>query len=137
MHGGSSSLCKFHGGKYLREIVLLLWTSSFIVISLPKLVNPFYQFSARGTNYRLIKSLFTSNRNWKTEFFFVSNFWARNPIEVARDSFPPYTSELGSLRPEGMLLFYSTFSIFYCIFLTPPSFSIFSCKTAFSEQILS
>ena len=39
MHEGSSSLCRFCGRKYLREIVLLLWTSSFIVTSLPKLVN--------------------------------------------------------------------------------------------------
>ena len=34
----------------------------------------FYQFTARGKDYRLIKSLVTSDRNWKTEFFFVSGF---------------------------------------------------------------
>ena len=78
----------------------------------------FYQFSARGTDCRLIKSLLTFDRNWKTEFFFVSGFWDGNPIEVGRNSFPPYTSEVGNLHPEGMLLFYSTFSVFYCILLT-------------------
>ena len=34
----------------------------------------FYQFTARGTNCRLIKSLALSDRNWKTEFIFVSGF---------------------------------------------------------------
>ena len=47
----------------------------------------FYQFTAREKDYRLIKSLVTSDRNWKTEFFFVSGFWAGRPIEVDRDPF--------------------------------------------------
>ena len=64
----------------------------------------FYQFTARGRDYRLIKSLVTLNRNWKTKFFFVSGFWAGRPIEVDRDPFPPYTRELGNLRLEGMLV---------------------------------
>ena len=64
----------------------------------------FYQFIARGKDYRLIKSLVTSDRNWKTEFFFVSGFWARRPIEVDRDPFPPYTRELGNLHLEGMFV---------------------------------
>ena len=64
----------------------------------------FYQFTAREKDYRLIKSLVTSDRNWKTEFFFVSGFWARHPIEVDRDPFPPYTGELGNLRPKGMFV---------------------------------
>ena len=34
----------------------------------------FYQFTAKGKDYRLINSLVTSNRNWKMEFFFVSGF---------------------------------------------------------------
>ena len=34
----------------------------------------FYQFTARDSDYRLIKSLVTSDRNWKTEFFFISGF---------------------------------------------------------------
>ena len=62
----------------------------------------FYQFTARGKDYRLIKSLVTSYRNWKTEFFFVSGFWAGRPIEVDQNPFPPYTGELGNLHPEGM-----------------------------------
>ena len=64
----------------------------------------FYQFTARGKDYRLIKSIVSSNRNWKTEFFFVSGFWAGRPLEVSQDPFPPYTGELGNLRPEGMLI---------------------------------
>ena len=64
----------------------------------------FYQFTARGKDYRLIKSLVTSDRNWKTEFFLVSGSWAGRPIEVDRDPFPPYTGELGNLRPEGMFV---------------------------------
>ena len=34
----------------------------------------FYQFSARGSSCRLVKSLPMSDRRWKTEFFFVSGF---------------------------------------------------------------
>ena len=34
----------------------------------------FYQFIARGKDYRLIKSFVTSDGNLKTEFFFVSGF---------------------------------------------------------------
>ena len=62
----------------------------------------FYQFTARGKDYRLIKSLVTSDRNWKTEFFFISGFWAGRPIEVDQDPFPPYTGELGNFLLEGM-----------------------------------
>ena len=48
----------------------------------------FYQFSAKGSSFRLVKSLPSSDRIWKTEFFFISR-WARNPIEVGRDPFLP------------------------------------------------
>ena len=75
----------------------------------------FYQFTARGKDYKLIKSLVTSDRNWKTEFFFVSGFWAGRPIEVDKDSFPPYTGELGNLRPEGMLVLTLSFIVFILI----------------------
>ena len=61
----------------------------------------FYQFTARGKDYRLIESLVTSDRNWKRKFFFISGLWAGRSIEVDRDPFPPYTGELGNLRPEG------------------------------------
>ena len=64
----------------------------------------FYQFTAKGKDFRLIKSLVISDRNWKTEFFFVSNFWVRHLVEVGRDPFAPYTRELGNLRPEGMFI---------------------------------
>ena len=35
----------------------------------------FYQFLARGSNCRLIRSPPLSDRRWKTEFFFVSGCW--------------------------------------------------------------
>ena len=64
----------------------------------------FYQFLARGSSCSLIRSLPLSDRRWKTEFFFVSRFWARNPVEVGKDPFLPYTGEMGRLRPESTLL---------------------------------
>ena len=82
----------------------------------------FYQFTVRGRDYRLIKSLVTSDRNWKTEFFFVSGFWARCPIEVDQDPFPPYIGEVGNLRPEGMLVPTLLFNLhFYLQFKNPNS----------------
>ena len=71
----------------------------------------FYQFTARGKDYRLIKSLVTSDRNQKMEFFFVSGFWARRPIEVDKDPFPPYTGDLRNLHPEGMLVLNLLFNL--------------------------
>ena len=47
----------------------------------------FYQFTVRGKDCKLIKSLVTFDRNWKTEFFFVSGFWAGHPVEVGRNPF--------------------------------------------------
>ena len=73
----------------------------------------FYQFTARGKDYRLIKSLVTSDRNWKTDFFFVSGFWAGRPIEVDRDPFSPYTGELRNLRCEDMLVLTLLFSLYF------------------------
>ncbi|KAK9995437.1 hypothetical protein SO802_020123 [Lithocarpus litseifolius] len=64
----------------------------------------FYQFKAKGTENRLIKSLVSSDRNWKIEFFFVSGFWVGNPIEVGRDTFTPYTRELVNLHHEGTII---------------------------------
>ena len=34
----------------------------------------FYQFTARGNECRLIKSLVSSDRNWKMEIFFIFGF---------------------------------------------------------------
>ncbi|KAL4634157.1 hypothetical protein ACB092_04G178400 [Castanea dentata] len=62
----------------------------------------FYQFTTRGRDCRIIKSLVTLDRNWKTEYFFVSGFWAGHSIEVGRDPFAPYTGELWNLRPEAV-----------------------------------
>ena len=77
-----------------------------------------YQFSARGSNCRLLKSLPTSNRKWKTEFCFVSVFWVGKPIEVGTDPFSPYIGEMGNLRPEGMSLFHYLFHFYFCTHLT-------------------
>ena len=57
---------------------------------------------ARAKEYRLIKSLVTSYRNWKTEFFFVSGFWAGRPIEVDQNPLPRDSGDLRNLHPEGM-----------------------------------
>ena len=64
----------------------------------------FYQFTARGNDCRLIKSLTSSDRKWKTEYIFVSDFWAGNLVDVGKDPFPPYTGDLGNLRPKGTSL---------------------------------
>ena len=87
----------------MRGTVLLPWTR----LTNPSEINQslgFYQFTVREKDYKLIKSLVTSYRNWKTEFFFVSGFWTGRPIEAYKDPFPPYTGELGNFRPEGMLV---------------------------------
>ena len=84
-----------------------LIVDEFLYCYKPSEINQFlgfYQFTAKGKDYRLIKSLVTSDRNWKTKFFFVSGFCARRPIEVDRDLFSPYTRELGNLHPEGIFV---------------------------------
>ena len=102
----------------------------------------FYQFTARGKECRLIKSLAMSDRNWKMKFFFVSGFWSGHPIEVGRDPFVPYTRELGNLHLEGMFCF----ALFVCFLkeflsfaynrLTFLSLSLYSCCTTLFKQIL-
>ena len=78
----------------------------------------FYQFTTRGTNCRLIKSLAPSDRNWKIEFFFVSSFWAGNPMDIGKDTFTPYTRDLGNLLPEDMPSPFSLlFLPFYLLFV--------------------
>ena len=76
----------------------------------------FYQFTARGRDCRLVKSLASSDRKWKTEFFFVSGFWAGNPMDVGRDTFGRYAEDLGNLRPEGKSLCFPLFP-FYLLFV--------------------
>ena len=62
----------------------------------------FYQFSSRGSYYSLIKGRSSSNWFWKKEFFVISGNWAGDPANVGSPPFPPFTSSLGHLRPEGM-----------------------------------
>ena len=82
--------------------------------------NGFYQFTARGNDFRLIKSLASSDRNWKTEFIFVSGFWAGNLVDIGRDPFAPYIRDLGNLHPEGtsfpFLLFFLFISFLVCTY---------------------
>ena len=76
----------------------------------------FYQFTARGTDCRLIKSLALSDRNWKKEFFFVFGFWAKSLVDVGRDTFGRCIGDLGNLRPEGKSL--PPFSSFHSLLFT-------------------
>ena len=95
-----------------------LIVDEFLYCYKPSKINQslgFYQFTAKGKDYRLIKSLVTSDRNWKTEFFFVSSFWAGRPISVDKDPFPPYTGELRNLPFEGMLVLTLSFIVFILI----------------------
>ena len=64
----------------------------------------FYQFFAKGSNRRMIRALPSFDRLWKREFFFIFGLWVGNPIEVGKDTFPPYVGAMGRLRSEGMLL---------------------------------
>ena len=76
----------------------------------------FYQFTTTGTNCRLVKSLLTFDRNWKTKFFLVSGYWVGNHVKVGKDLFPSYTSEMGNLHPEGTSLFTPYFMFFVVFF---------------------
>ena len=54
-----------------------LTMDEFIFCYKPSEINQsldFYQFTTKGKDCRLIKSLASSNKNWKTEFIFVSGF---------------------------------------------------------------
>ena len=93
-----------------------LTVDEFLYYYKPSKINQslgFYQFIVMGKDCRLIKSLVTSDRNWKTGFFFVFGFWTKHPVEVGRDPFAPYTGELGNLRPEGMFIY-----LLYIVFLS-------------------
>ena len=79
----------------------------------------FYQFTARGKDCRLIRFLASSNRNWKTEFIFVSDFWAGNPVDVGRDPFTLYFGDLGNLCPESTsfpFFIFLSFNLFFICF---------------------
>ena len=75
----------------------------------------FYQFPSRGSYCSLIKGHSLSDRFWKAEFFIISGNWAGDPVDVRSAPFPPFTSPIGHLRPEGMFSFQF---IFIFIFFT-------------------
>ena len=85
----------------------------------------FYQFSSRGSYYSLIKGHSSSDRLSKKEFFIISGNWAEDPADVGNPLFPPFTSPLGRLRPEGMFFF-----PFYLV--CPLIFSICQSSNPFS-----
>ena len=72
----------------------------------------FYQFSSRGPYYSLIKGCSSSDKLWKTEFFIISENWARDPVYVGNAPFPPFTSPLGRLRPKGVFPFHFILFLF-------------------------
>ena len=91
-----------------------LTVDEFLYCYKPSEINQsigFYQFSARHNDYRMIRSLSSSDREWKKDFlffiffcffvFFVSGFWAGNPIEVGRDWFPSTIGAWSRLCPKG------------------------------------
>ena len=49
----------------------------------------------------MIRSLPTSDGEWKKEFFFISGPWVGDPVKVGRDTFPPLVSDWGHLHPKG------------------------------------
>ena len=52
------------------------------------------------------------------KLIFVSGFWVRHLVDVSRDTFAPYTGDLGNLRPEGMPLPFSfIFILFYFYYI--------------------
>ena len=54
-----------------------LTVDEFLYCYKPSEINQslgFYKFTATGNDCRLIKSLVTSDRNWKMKFFFVFSF---------------------------------------------------------------
>ena len=87
----------------------------------------FYQFTARGRDCRLVKSLVSSDRKWKTEFFFVSSFWAGNPMDVGWDTFGRYAGDLRNLRPEGKSLNFPPFPSYLLLLFYDLHLFSFSC----------
>ena len=75
---------------------------------------------ARGKNCRLIKSLPSFDRNWKTKFIVVSGFWVGNLMDIGRDPFAPYSRDIGNLHLEGTSLpcFFFLFLLFYFVFVS-------------------
>ena len=78
----------------------------------------FYQFSTRGSYYSLIKGRNSSDRLWKTEFFIISGNWAGDPVDVRSAPFPPFTSPIGRLHPEGMFSYQFISFLFTCFQLS-------------------
>ena len=96
-----------------------LTVDEFLFCYKPSEINQslsFYQFTTRGKDCTLIKSLASFDRNWKTKFIFVSGFWARNPVDVDRDPFALYFGDLGNLRPEGTSLSFFLFLFYFILF---------------------
>ena len=74
----------------------------------------FYQFLSRGSYYSLIKGCNLFDRLWKKEFFIIFRNWAGGPADVGNPPFPPFTSSLDHLRPEGMFPFHFILCFLTC-----------------------
>ena len=99
----------------------------------------FYQFSFRGPHFSLIKGCSSSDRFWKTEFFIIYGDWAGDPVDVNSAHFPPFTSPLGRLCPEGMYFFLFFFFLNPFTYSSNPSFSFLywcNCRPSPFGQIL-
>ena len=97
-----------------------LTVDEFLFYYKPSKINQslgFHQFTAGGKDCRLIKSLASSDRNWKSKFIFVSGFWAGNLVDVGRDPFTPYSGDLGNLCPEGMSLPFFLLSLHFFVYI--------------------
>ena len=102
-----------------------LTVDEFLFCYKPSKINQslgFYQFTAKGKDCRLIKSLASSDRNLKIEFISVSGFWVGNLVDIGRDPFAPYSGDLGNLRPEDtslpFFIFLFSFYLIFYLFLT-------------------
>ena len=72
----------------------------------------------------LIKGRSSSDTLWKTEFFIISGNWIGDPVDEGNAPFPPFTSPLGRLRPEGMFPFHFI-SFLFIYFLTFSRLTLF------------
>ena len=85
----------------------------FLYCSKPSKIKQFAGF--QGPQFSLIRGHSSFDRLWKKKFFFVSRNWAGHPSDVNKALFPPFTSALGRLRPEGTS-FTLYFVYFYLLF---------------------
>ena len=77
----------------------------------------FYQFTARGKDCRLIKSLLTFDRNWKTKFFLVSGFGLDTLLWLVGIHSPHILERQGTFIYKVYFFPIQYFFIFFFLFL--------------------